>query len=94
MRAGSGLIELHIERLVLDGVERADQDALVAALESELVRLLTHETPIGALGNSRALARLDVRGVGLAMAPREVGGVTPAAIGEGAAASLHKGLTR
>jgi hypothetical protein len=49
-------VELHIEQLVLRGFSPGDKHAIAAALESELVRLLTEKTPAPLLGNRSVAA--------------------------------------
>ncbi|MGV9264244.1 hypothetical protein ACWDRR_06215 [Kitasatospora sp. NPDC003701] len=77
-------IELHIERLVLDGVG-ADPGELGTALHAELTRLLA-AAPAGAWGESRSVP-------GLA-APQARGGHRPAALGAAVARSVHSALVR
>lgn len=62
-------IDLHIDRLVLDGVavEPADRERFRAGLEAELARLLTERGLPGAVSRdqpgTRASAPVDLRGV-------------------------------
>lgn len=77
-------IELHIERLVLDGVG-ADPGELRKALHAELTTLLA-AAPAGAWGESRRVP-------GLA-APEVRGGPRPAALGAAVARSVHGALAR
>jgi hypothetical protein len=83
-------VEVHIERLVLHGVEpRAGTAAAIGrAVEAELARLSESPgLPRSALGDG-ALPRLDAGRVDL---PPSAG---PQAIGRAIAAAVHRGLTR
>lgn len=72
-------IELHIERVVLDGVPRGDAARVREALTAELGRLLT-AVPTDSWGRSRAVRRV---------AAPPVTAVDPAGLGRGIAAAVH-----
>jgi hypothetical protein len=78
-------IELHIERLVLDGlpVTTAEGPRVRAAVESELARLLAAGGLNRELGGGRAVARISAPQISLG--PRE----RPDAIGHAVARSVH-----
>ncbi|MBH5369759.1 hypothetical protein [Bradyrhizobium glycinis] len=81
-------IRLHIERLVLDGLQLKDSDsaALKASLEAELGRLLTESGINSEIGGSGALPCVDA-------APMQVRrDATPAQIGSGIAQSVFSGI--
>jgi hypothetical protein len=79
-------VQLHIERLVLDGLELSTRDgpALVAALEHELARRLAtaRAWPEGGAGVHR------VRGEPVRIAS----GASPAALGTAIGGSIHASL--
>lgn len=81
-------IELHIERLVLEGlpVARAEEPELQAAMERELVRLLGE----GGLGSGFAMdgAVRSVRGGALNLAE----GMNALSLGERIAGAVYAGL--
>jgi hypothetical protein len=81
-------IEVHIERLVLDGlpVSSADGPRVRAAVESELARLLVAGGLNRDLGGARAVARMNAPQI--SVGPRE----RPDAIGRAVAASVHAGI--
>ncbi|MFE2725539.1 hypothetical protein [Kitasatospora sp. NPDC059327] len=81
-------IELHIERLVLDGVG-ADPGAFRAALHAELTRLAA-AAPAGAWGESRGVRGLAAPDA----APDARGGHRPAALGAAVARSVHRAVVR
>jgi hypothetical protein len=83
------IIELTIDRLVLDGLPfpASTGAAVGAALELELGRLFATRD-LGGLQSNRALPRLDA--ADLQMPKR----VRPAQIGAGIARSVHEGLVR
>ena len=70
-------INLHIERLVLDGLDIAPEQrpVLQAAVEGELRRLLTERGLSPSLAQGVAVPRLSVRDMQIAIAsnPTEVG---------------------
>lgn len=74
-------IELHIERVVLDGVPRHQAAQVREALTAELTRLLA-AAPAGSWRRSRAVRRVD--------AP-PVATTDPARLGRGIAASVYRG---
>lgn len=81
-------IRLHIERLVLDGLQLngADGAQLKASLEAELGRLLSAGGINGAIAAGGTLPRVDA-------APMQVRrGATPAQIGSGIAQSVFSGV--
>ena len=80
-------VRLHIDRLVLDGIDVAagDRPRLQAALEAELTRLVTERGVAGELANGAALpsvrapqisiAGSNARQIGTAIAGAVFGGV-------------------
>ena len=52
-------IELHIERLLLEGVERRDRRAIGTALERELGRLISDRGLPPAMRTGRELSTID-----------------------------------
>jgi hypothetical protein len=83
-------INLHIDRLVLDGLPFAGPDAglLQNALETELTRLLVADGQSGRLDfSSGATSRLTAPGI------RVMNG-NPTLTGEEIARSVHGGLTK
>jgi hypothetical protein len=83
-------VELHIERLVLHGIEpRAGTAAAIGtALEAELIRLSESPGRPPWAGRAGALPRLDAGRIEL---PPAAG---PQAIGRVVGAAVHRGLTR
>jgi hypothetical protein len=81
-------IEVHIERLVLDGlpVTTAEGPSVRAAVESELARMLAAGGLNRELGAGRALARISAPQI--SVGPRE----RPDAIGRAVARSVHAGI--
>jgi hypothetical protein len=81
-------IDLRIERLVLDGlpVKRRQGAQLQAAIEGELVRLLTADSALAGLQASGAVASLS--GVDIHVGP----GSDLQGMAKQIAASLHAGL--
>ena len=78
-------VELRIDHLVLEGVERADAPAVAAAVERELGRLLTAEQGWGS-GVSRD--RIDAGAIDLPdRGPPEL-------LGARIARAVHRGMTR
>ncbi|MCZ4312663.1 hypothetical protein O4H66_04545 [Comamonadaceae bacterium G21597-S1] len=80
-------IVLHVDRLVLNGIDRTDAQALSAALQAELQRLLSvpgATTTMIAAGN-----QLRVRSAPVTLAP---GGGMQA--GQAVAGSIVKGVAR
>jgi hypothetical protein len=77
---------LTIDRLVLHGFAPGQRDAVVAAFQTELARLLASEQngPAAPFGEGRTVPALKV-------APRRTGGANP---GEAAARQLVQGLRR
>jgi hypothetical protein len=77
-------INLHIERLVLDGlpIERRDGPTVQAAIEQELGRLLADTQ----FASSQTLAVARAPTINLATA-------SPTGIGQNIATSIHRGLT-
>jgi hypothetical protein len=81
-------IEVHIERLVLDGlpVTSAEGPRLRAAVEGELARMLAAGGLNRELSAGRALARISAPQI--SVGPRE----RPDAIGRAVARSVHAGI--
>ncbi|MDF0515733.1 hypothetical protein P0R31_00550 [Bradyrhizobium yuanmingense] len=81
-------IRLHIERLVLDGLQLNGQDRaqLKASLEAELGRLLSESGINGGIGAGGALPRIDAAPI------RVRRDATPAQIGSGIAQSMFSGM--
>ena len=75
-------IELHIERVVLDGVPRHQAALVREALTAELTRLLA-AAPAGSWRRSRAVRRVDAPPVAAA---------DPDRLGRGIAASVYGGV--
>jgi hypothetical protein len=79
-------IHVHIDRVVLRGIDAADRDALVAGLKTELTRVLSDPATQGGMTKSRRtpLMRLGKmpmeEGIGGA---RKLGGGIAQAIGRG-----------
>jgi hypothetical protein len=76
-------IELHIERVVLDGIEHRHVPAVREALTTELGRLLS-AGPARSWWHSRHARRID--------APPVAPVSDPARLGRGIAASLYGGI--
>lgn len=81
-------IEVHIERLVLDGlpVSTADGPRVRAAVESELARLLAQGSVSRELISGGAVPRVDAPRISIG--PHEL----PDAIGRAVARSVHAGI--
>jgi hypothetical protein len=81
-------INLHIERLVLDGlpIERHQAPYVQAAVEAELTRLLTENGLSFNLQSGGALPRLDANGIQL------TSGSSPAHMGKQIARSIYSGV--
>ncbi len=83
-------IELHIERLVLDGipVSQRDRGALLTSVETELTRLLTE----GGLSTdlSGGIALPSLRAGSLSLSP----GGNPAQLGARIARAVYEGIGR
>lgn len=81
-------IELHVERLVLEGVPRADAERVVRALTRELeARLAAGDLPAG-LRRGQEVPRLDAGRVRLGEAAR------PESTGSRLADAVHGALKR
>lgn len=80
-------INLHIERLVLDGVDIApgQRHLLQASVETELTRLLTDRGLAANLAQSVALPRLSTNGMRLM-------GNNPTQLGQQIAQSVYGGI--
>lgn len=80
-------IQLHIERLVLDGVDLAAhrRGELQAGLTAELTRLLSEGGLAGQLSEGAAVPRLQLSGLQLA-------GQQPTRLGEQIAQTVYRGL--
>jgi hypothetical protein len=74
-------VEVHVERLVLHGVDPRDHAAVIEALRSELTRLFAQRAPAARAG--RGDLEITIAGGG---DPRE--------LGVRAAAALHRELSR
>lgn len=81
-------IVLHIDRLVLNGVDRVDAQALSAGLQTELQRLLSVPGTTGPL--AAAGDRVRVRGADVPMAADGDG----RQMGHAIAGSIVKGMAR
>jgi hypothetical protein len=80
-------VSLHIDRLVLRGIDPLDQHALADGLKSELARVLAEPAVRAAMTKSR---RTPVLHLGrLAMQPGTAGART---LGNGVAKAIGKGL--
>ena len=81
-------INLHIERLVLDGVNIApgQRHLLQASVETELARLLTDGGLAPGLAQGTALPRLSTSGIQL------TGGNNPTQLGRQIAQSVYGGI--
>jgi len=80
-------INLHIERLVLDGVDIApgQRHLLQASVETELTRLLTDRGLTPSLAQGVALPRLSISGMQLT-------GNNPTQLGQQIAQSVYGGI--
>jgi hypothetical protein len=80
-------INLHIERLVLDGVNIApgQRHLLQASVETELTRMLTEGGVSSSLTQGSALSRLSTSGIQLT-------GNNPAQLGRQIAQSVYGGI--
>jgi hypothetical protein len=82
-------VRLHIERLVLDGVDGNGQPQLLqAAIEAELVRLLTGGGLAAALGAGGAMPRIALPSIELAQ------GEPAGAVGARIAGAVYAGVGR
>lgn len=79
-------IDLHIERLVLEGLDLRDGDVVVTALEGELARRLGLPGATIQVAEHRHIDRLDA---GALPFPRNNG---PAAAGQALAGTVDQGL--
>jgi len=81
-------IKLHIERLVLDGVNLApnQRHVLQASVETELTRLLTEGGLSPNLAQGTALPRMSTNGLQL------TDGNNPMQLGQQIAQSVYKGI--
>lgn len=82
------MIRVHIERLILDGVELGPGDApkLQAAVEGELARLVGERGLAPEMSGGGALA--SVRGGAVQLGQAD----TPARLGRQVASAIHKGI--
>jgi hypothetical protein len=78
-------VELRIDQLVLEGVERADAPAVAAAVERELGRLLTAER---GWGSDQRRDRIDAGAIDLP------GRGSPELLGARIARAVHRGIMR
>jgi hypothetical protein len=76
-------VELRIDQLVLEGVDRADAPAVAAAVERELGRLLTAEA---VWGSSVSRDRIDAGAIDLP------GRGSPELLGARIALAVHRGM--
>jgi hypothetical protein len=82
-------IHVHIDRVVLRGIDPSDRHALVSGLKSELARVLAESATQGAISKSR---RTPVMRLGeLPMEPG-IGGARK--LGSGIARAIGKGIKR
>ena len=81
-------VHLHIDRLVIDGIDIADQQALTTALQAELARLLTEQGVAAPLENGGAWASLPPATLAL------TGNPTSAQIGRDIAQAIFGGIGR
>lgn len=83
-------INLHIERLVLDGVNIGPSQChvLQASVETELTRMLTEGGLSSGLAQGTTLARMFTRGIQL------TDGNTPAQLGRQIAQSVYEGIEK
>jgi hypothetical protein len=83
-------INIHIERLILDGVDvpYAQRPVLQAALESELARLVGEGGIAPGLASGGAFPRVRVPGAGITISSE--GG--PAALGQQIAQAVYGGI--
>jgi hypothetical protein len=81
-------INLHIERLVLDGLplEQRQGPQLQAAVERELTRLLSGTSSTGAFVSSSSLATINAGAIHLAE------NASPLGLGKQIATALHGGI--
>jgi hypothetical protein len=80
-------IVLHIDRLVLRGIGRADAAAFTAALEAELQRRVAESATPERLTRAPA-ARIDAGSIRLAA------GAKPASLGRASGRMIARGITR
>jgi hypothetical protein len=78
-------ITLHIERLVLEGLQGYDPAQLQAAIEAELTRLLAADEPAALLDGRQAVPTLAAPSIGAPAAG-------PQRLGTQIAAAIHAGL--
>lgn len=79
-------IHLHIERLVLDGVDAAQPQLLQAAVQAELTRLLAQGGVAPSLAGGTFLPHVALPSITLAQ------GEAPASAGARIAASVYGGI--
>ena len=82
-------IHVHIDRLVLRGIDPSDRHALVAELKSELARVLAESATQGAIAKSR---RTPVMRLGKMPMEQGIGGASK--LGGGIARAIGKGIKR
>ena len=83
--SGRGPVEVHIDRLVLEGVPPEHQLRLVDALRAELTRLASEPAPWTTSVTVGSHAETAPRGEGLTP-----GAVTPEAVGAAVAAAIWR----
>lgn len=83
-------INLHVERLILDGLPVSSHQAplVQAAVEAELARLLTSERLAGTLNSGGATPRVNAPGIQLHSDN------SPAQLGRQIAAAVYGGLNK
>lgn len=83
-------INLHIERLILDGLplEHRDGALVKAAAEAELGRLLAADGLTGGLNSGGAVASVSAPGIQLA------NNSSPRKLGQQIARALHRGISK
>jgi hypothetical protein len=81
-------IQVHIERLVLEGVAPGDRAGIAASVQQELTRLFAQHGVPGPLSRGIALPGIDAGAFRVAHRSR------PSALGGGVARALYGGLKR
>jgi hypothetical protein len=82
-----GTVTLHIDRLLLRGIEPGRRAVLAASLEAELTQLLGAPGALAALAPGRSVDRSDGGTVRLGVAPR------PANLANAIARIVHRTIT-
>jgi hypothetical protein len=81
-----GVVELHIDEVVLEGVDPSSRHAVGEALRTELVRLLTGQPP--SFEQHTAITALNAGALSVGM------NATPHTLGSAIAQSVHQGVSR